>query len=446
MCLAEENSLLNLHMPKKLFFVLFAFISCVTYAQTHTIKGMGNLPNGVIIHLWKTTGRTLDLVDSTKVSNNAYEFKGTYSEGLYAVGVNPSTMVIFAMDNNEPTTVLKLTSMKWDTGTTCAEGENNKIWFEYVPKEAEFNKNKRELTVKWKRDGDTSAQHKLQALERDFINYQNSLIAKKKCFATQVIQWKQEPYSDKVHYWDNINFADTRILHTTVLNDRIQSFMRSFSKGTESGFIDCIALVADKAHANQDVYEYALNEMLTGFYESGMENITVYLMDNYINDNSCGDENFSNVIKRNAESIGRLAIGSTPLNITGNDQNDAAFDLKKTCSKNSYTVLMFWSSWCTHCKQESPKITALYKNYSAKKVAFVGYSVDTDVNAWRAALTEREFTFTNVCGLKGWESKAAKDYRVTKTPAFYVLDKNMKIVAKPRTPEELETFLKLGSK
>lgn len=433
-------------MPKKILFLFTLLASLAATAQSHTIKGLGNLPNGVVIHLWRTTGRTLDLVDSTKVSNNAYEFKGTYNEGLYAVGVNPSTMVIFAMDNNEPTTVLKLTSMKWDTGTTCAEGENNKIWFEYVPKEAEFNKTKRELTVKWKRDGDTSAQRKLEQLERDFTAYQNGLIAKKKCFATQVIQWKQEPSNDKAHYWDNIDFNDTRILHTTVLNDRIQSFMRSFSKGTESGFIDCIALVADRAHVNADVYEYALNEMLTGFYESGMENITVYLMDNYINDNSCGDDNFSNVIKRNAESIGRLAVGSTPLNITATDQNGAAFDLKKACSKNNYTVLMFWSSWCTHCKQESPKITALYNAYQSKKVGFVGYSVDTDMNAWKTALTERAFAFTNVCGQKGWESKGAKDYRVTKTPAFYVLDKNMKIVAKPRTPEELEAFLKLSSK
>ena len=188
-------------------------------------------------------------------------------------------------------------------------------------------------------------------LEKSFLSYQNSKIAKDaKSFTYQVISWKQEPSEDKAHYWDNIDFNDTRILHTTVLNDRIQNFMRKFSKGKESGFIDCIGLLSEKSSVNHDVYEYVLNEMLTGFYESGMENITLYLMDNFIHDESCGDENFSNVIKKNAESISRLAIGNVPPNITGTTSEGKAFDLKKTCGQNKYVVLMFWSSWCTHCK------------------------------------------------------------------------------------------------
>jgi thiol-disulfide isomerase/thioredoxin len=220
--------------------------------------------------------------------------------------------------------------------------------------------------------------------------------------------------------------------------------MRQFSKGTEGGFIDCIGLLTEKAHVNDRVYEYVLNEMLTGFYESGMENITLYLMDNFINDESCGDDNFSNVIKRNAESIERVSVGKTPPNITGTDMNNVAFDLKKTCASNQYTLLIFWSSWCSHCKTEAPKIAKLSKDYAARKIAFVGYSVDNDANAWKQAVTEREFTFTNLCGMKGWESKGAKDFRVTKTPAFFILDKNMRIAAKPKTPEEIEMFFKLS--
>jgi hypothetical protein len=46
--------------------------------------------------------------------------------------------------------------------------------------------------------------------------------------------------------------------------------------------------------------------------------------------------------------------------------------------------------------------------------------------------------------MKGWESKGAKDFRVTKTPAFFILDKNMRIAAKPKTPEEIEMFFQLS--
>ena len=177
-----------------------------------------------------------------------------------------------------------------------------------MKKENEFNAKKKSLNIRWKKDKDSTAEKELTDLEASFNAYQLECMQRDKqsiktSFVSQLIDWKREPSKEKAHYWDNLNFSDARVLHSTVLNDRIQNFMRQFSKGTESGFIDCIGLITEKAHVNDRVYEFVLNEMLTGFYESGMENITLYLMDNFINEESCGDDNFSNVIKRNAEAL-----------------------------------------------------------------------------------------------------------------------------------------------
>jgi len=434
-------------MKTTTIFLFILILPFVALSQSHEISGTTSLGNGTSIYLWKTVGRTLNPVDTCIVSNGSFKLSGKYAEGLYAIGVAPNNMLIFSMDHTELKTVLQVQGPKWDVNTTFKEGVRNQDWMEYTKKEADYLKQKRELMVKSKKDNDTSATRKLMELEKSFLTYQNSKIAKDaKSFTYQIISWKQEPSEDKAHYWDNIDFNDTRILHTTVLNDRIQNFMRKFSKGKESGFIDCIGLLSEKSSVNHDVYEYVLNEMLTGFYESGMENITLYLMDNFIHDESCGDENFSNVIKKNAESISRLAIGNVPPNITGTTSEGKAFDLKKTCGQNKYVVLMFWSSWCTHCKDEAPKVKQAYEGSKDKGVLFIGYSVDTDQNSWKTALTDRAFTFPNLCGGKGWESAGAKDYRVTKTPCFFILDKNMRIVAKPKSTAEIETFLKINSK
>lgn len=435
-------------MRKTQFALFLLLCNAAAFAQSHVISGTATYPNGTAVRLWKTTGRTLDVADSTTIVNNTFQFKGNYSEGLYALGLTPSNMAIIALDNAELESTFTIQGARWDSGISCTKGNRNLLWFEYGKKESEFNAKKKALTIRWKKDKDSTAEKELTDLEASFNSYQLECIQREKqstqtSFVSQLIDWKREPSKEKAHYWDNLNFSDTRVLHTTVLNDRIQNFMRQFSKGTESGFIDCIGLITEKAHVNDRVYEFVLNEMLTGFYESGMENITLYLMDNFINEESCGDDNFSNVIKRNAESIERVSVGKTPPNIIGNDLNNAPFDLKKSCSSNSYTVLVFWSSWCSHCKAEAPKIAKLSKDFVGKKIGFVGYSVDNDVNAWKQAVTEREFTFTNLCGMKGWESKGAKDYRITKTPAFFILDKNMRIVAKPKTPEEIETYFKL---
>jgi thiol-disulfide isomerase/thioredoxin len=436
-------------MRKTLFALSILLCSVAAIAQSHVISGTATYPNGTSIRLWKTTGRSLDVADSTTITANSFIFKGNYGEGLYALGLTPSNMAIIAIDNAELETTFAVQGARWDSGITCKKGNSNILWNEYVKKENEFTQKKKALNIRWKKDKDSTAEKELTDLEASFNAYQLECIQREKqttktSFVSQLIDWKREPSKDKVKYWDNLNFSDARVVHTTVLNDRIQNFMRQFSKGTESGFIDCIGLLTEKAHANDRVYEFVLNEMLTGFYESGMENITLYLMDNFINDESCGDDNFSNVIKRNAESIERVSVGKTPPNITANDLNNVAFDLKKTCASNQYTLLIFWSSWCSHCKTEAPKIAKLSKDYAGRKIAFVGYSVDNDANAWKQAVTEREFTFTNLCGMKGWDSKGAKDFRITKTPAFFILDKNMRIVTKPKSPEEIELFFKLS--
>ncbi|MFN9799197.1 MAG: TlpA family protein disulfide reductase, partial [Bacteroidota bacterium] len=106
----------------------------------------------------------------------------------------------------------------------------------------------------------------------------------------------------------------------------------------------------EKAKANEVVLEFALNQMLTGFYESGMENISTYLIDNYVHGDACGDAQFSSVIQNTAESIARLGVGKIPPNITGKGIDGKAIDLMKIAASKKFTLVMFWSSWCKHCK------------------------------------------------------------------------------------------------
>jgi thiol-disulfide isomerase/thioredoxin len=217
--------------------------------------------------------------------------------------------------------------------------------------------------------------------------------------------------------------------------------MRSFSKGEESGFINCVSTVAEKTKVNDRVLEFSLNQMLVGFYESNMENMCMHIIDNYINGESCGDSDLSNVIKTTASSIKNLSVGNTPPNIQLTTSTGSKYDLYKTAASNKYTLVMFWSSWCEHCKGEAPEVKACYDQWKAKGFDIVGVSIDKNKQAWTNALTERGFTFPQVCGMNEYQSPVAKDYRVSKTPTFYLLDKEQKIVLKPKGIREVQTFL-----
>ena len=63
---------------------------------------------------------------------------------------------------------------------------------------------------------------------------------------------------------------------------------------------------------------------------------------------------------------------------------------------------------------------------------------------WQSVSTRRKPIFANnsisfkvASDLLGWEGKIVLDYAVYATPSMYIVDKNMNIVAKPITGEQL---------
>lgn len=397
------------------------------------------------MYLYNTYGKTNTLLDSTQIVEGKWDFgKVTIEQGVYMIGVAENNLAPVILNPEEKVVEIGFRSGKMDGSMIAISSNENKGWIAYQPQEAMLLKAIKDARIagaKSSLKGEYERQVKekeaeLALLQANMIQeYPNTHFAK-------ILTWKQEPEMTDINkYWGNIDFSDQSIIHGVVLSDRIQNFMRSFSKGTESGFINCIAVVAETAKADDMVMEFALNQMLIGFYESGMENISTFIIDNYINGDSCGDVDLSNIIKSTAESIQKLSIGSTPPNIKMTSSEGKAVDLFQLASKNKYTLVLFWSSWCEHCKGEAPEVKQAYENWHSKGFEILGVSVDNNKNAWLSALNERQFAFPNVCGMKLWDSPVAKDYRVTKTPAFYLIDATGKIVLKPKSIREVNSFL-----
>jgi thiol-disulfide isomerase/thioredoxin len=172
-----------------------------------------------------------------------------------------------------------------------------------------------------------------------------------------------------------------------------------------------------------------------------MDNICAYLIDNHLNAESCGEDDIHKLLTKTASSIQQLTVGHNPPNFSAKLRNGQPFELSKVVVKNKYTILMFWSSWCTHCKDAAPEILAFDKKYSPNKIQLVGYSIDEAQQLWENALDERQFTFPNILGGKGWNSPVAKQYKVNKTPVFFVLDTKGVLQLKAKSIQEVEKFI-----
>lgn len=84
-------------------------------------------------------------------------------------------------------------------------------------------------------------------------------------------------------------------------------------------------------------------------------------------------------------------------------------------------VLNFWGSWCPPCRAEAPDFQALYEDYQAQGVLFVGVNhLDTE-RAARAFIAEFGISYPNVFDL---ENQVSRLYAIQGAPETYLIGRD----------------------
>jgi thiol-disulfide isomerase/thioredoxin len=134
-----------------------------------------------------------------------------------------------------------------------------------------------------------------------------------------------------------------------------------------------------------------------------------------------------------------LVVGHEPGNIAPDiilfspDNNE----YKLSDLRGELVLLHFWSSVCSLCKIENPKLVGIYKKYHDKSFVngekFEIFSVSIDVIAadWQKAIERDHMPWKyQVCSRLGWKSEVVKLYDFHKTPSTFLIDQNGIIIAK----------------
>lgn len=123
------------------------------------------------------------------------------------------------------------------------------------------------------------------------------------------------------------------------------------------------------------------------------------------------------------------------------DTEGKVISSKNITTKNKYTFIDFWASWCTPCRKQGRELIPMYNTYKSKGFEVIAVSLDTDAIAWKKAIEADGYAWTNLSDLNGFESAISKKYNITAIPRNLLIDQKGNIVAMDLHGEELEAKL-----
>jgi peroxiredoxin len=250
----------------------------------------------------------------------------------------------------------------------------------------------------------------------------------------------------KTHYFDNIDFADTSLLHSNIFTTKSIVFLTLFSDKNvpkpqlENNYKKASDIILAKAKINQKVFELILDYLMRGFEEFQFYKVLNHLSKKYTVETSCENSERKSTLQRRLDSFQKLAIGKKAPEIDTKDISDKPITLSKISS--DYTLIVFWATWCPHCEILMPSLKNLYSASKKKNIEIIGISIDTNKIKLKEFVKSSKFSFINCCDGKGWNGKIVEDYSVYATPTMFLLDKNKAIISKPISNTELLKELK----
>jgi peroxiredoxin len=110
--------------------------------------------------------------------------------------------------------------------------------------------------------------------------------------------------------------------------------------------------------------------------------------------------------------------------------------------KSAKKIVVFWSSTCSHCEAELPKLLEKYDKMKAQNIEIIGLSLDSNLNDFKSKA--EAYPWISDSEGKGWYSSYGETYNIVATPTYFVLDANNVIISKPNHVADVIDYLKLN--
>jgi peroxiredoxin len=466
--------------------LLFFSAAGVLFAQPYQIKLIvQNQPQNTIV-LGKIKGDKFTPVDtfniqktSSETQKNYYSFTPPKSgsplmyrvilgQTTYARVMNKPPQQFDVIVNNEDVkleTVFKFP----DDSLIVYKSAENKVWYSFLHQEKGFQKQlselKMEINYYQQNKNGTSKQdslltgcvnryNKLQK-ERDSL-IENIIKVHSGLFATELIKLYREPFLDgdltlqqrnesfKNNYFNGLDFSNEALINSPVYTQRVFRYLMpgATKEKIEQQFITDIDVILANTKSNAVVHDFILDYLVRGFEKLHFNNVIAYIAENYT-ETTC-QTNKKSTLKRKLEWQ-KMKIGDPVPDFVLNDINGDPVRLSQALKKQN--LILFWASWCPHCTTLIPEIKQWQKQAKINDFEIIAISLDNSETEWKnKVFTMGTESWYNLSDLQKWDGKVATDYNIYATPTMFLIDDKMKIIAKPISFNNLQSFFKSGNK
>lgn len=260
----------------------------------------------------------------------------------------------------------------------------------------------------------------------------------------------EQIYWYRQQFWDSVDFSDERLLHTSVITNKLKRYISQLTPQQPDSIIAATNYLINllPSWKNSAYFQYFVNS-ISLMYEPtettlmDAEAVYVNMVQKYFTYDHAFWTDSANIyaLQLRAEEMKNSLVGQAGPNVTAPDPNgvdQSVYDLKAP-----YIVVYLYNPDCEHCQEQSPLLVNLYNKWqsSSSPIADVyAIAIDTDKNLWKNYIAKTNMRWTNV--FDPTNQSIYKTYYVNVTPELYVLGPDRKIIAKNLKVSQVEEVIR----
>ncbi|MGB5553178.1 MAG: thioredoxin family protein [Flavobacteriaceae bacterium] len=436
---------------KKLLFVLALAIAFSLQAQ-HSISGtFSPTKDFTWVIAYRLQPGTQGYIADTAVNNGQFNLQipANAEPGTYRLvyGVPQEDFYFDVLFNGQEDIQLDFDR---DKGVSFRESQENKIYHSYFQ---EINAAKQQFIDFYSAGKTDKKAYSVLAkkLEETQIAYENStkgmlvenfIKANRpyipSAFETQEVYWQNK----KDDFFKHLDVKNPVLQASGFITDRLSNFVftpitteKLSKEASEKSYAQNLKTVHENVKTTEPLFQlHIFQKLWNQSVAYGFNDTADFIYKTYLKDLAVSTNNQQLI--NEIEVSNRLRVGAKAPELTWNDAK-GAHSLSAMEQADCYVVI-FWSSTCSHCLKELPALHQQMKDFPKTKVLAIG--LEESEIPWKTESAKLS-GFEHAIALGKWESPFVKLYDVHKTPTYYILDKDKRILANPDSDKEVVAFL-----